>query len=137
MTWFPSPKGRGVRGEVLPRLARAELLLAAGAERIAVELDLHASPAAIIQIEQQVAHRAALELADQRCDRGAIVGLDRSEVGYFELADAAEVARQRLSGEGQRAGPTGVFFLVDDQRAAAIEQEMKFCAVGALKPSRP
>ena len=57
-------------------LARGELPFVAGAQSVTLKVDLNASAAPIVQIEQKIANRALLDLPNQRRDRFAVVGLD-------------------------------------------------------------
>ena len=96
------------------------------AERVAVEIDLRAGSSLVVEIEQEIADRAALDRVNQRCDGLTIVSRNRTNLGGVKMALAAELARFFLASEREDSGPRRAFFLEDDQRTAAIEKKMNF-----------
>src|SRR5271155_308043 len=104
---------------------RSELTRSGGAEGIAFEVDLRASAGLVVEIEQDVANRAALDRSDQSGDGVGVGGRNCGDFGGVEIADAAELARAILGGEGEHAGPRRAFLLEDDQRARGIEEQVQ------------
>ncbi len=107
-------------------LMGSEAVGAGAAKGTALELDLDALAASPIEIEQQIADRARLDRVDERGDLGRIGGIDRASLGDFEMALGDELARARFARESEHAGPMRAFFLVNDQRARRVEQQMQF-----------
>src|SRR5271154_6149831 len=101
----------------------SELTRSGGAESIAVEVDLRAGAGLVVEIEQEVANRAALDRSDQ--SGVGVGGRNCGDFGGVEIADAAELARAILGGEGEHAGPRRAFLLEDDQRARGIEEQVQ------------
>lgn len=94
------------------------------AEGITVEIDLRAGSSLVVEIEQKIPDRAALDRGNQGGDGLAIVSRNRTDLGGVKMALAAEVARLVLAGEREHSGPRRTFFLENDQRTGAIEKKM-------------
>ena len=103
---------------------RSELARCCVAERVAVEVDLRAGAGLVVEVEQEVANRAAFDRGDQAGDRLRIVGRERGDFGGVEIARAAEFARIVFIRERDYTRPRRTLLLKDDQRARGIEKEI-------------
>ena len=63
----------------------------------AVEVDLTASAALIIEVEKQIADRAFFHRGDQRCDTRLILHGDRNQFSDLEMASRNEAACRGLA----------------------------------------
>src|ERR1700684_78869 len=114
---------------------RSELTRSGGAEGIAVEVDLRAGAGLVVEIEQEVANRAALDRSDQSGDGVGVGGRNCGDFSGVEIADAAELARAILAGEREHAGPRRAFLLKHDQCAGGIQQQVQLLGNRTHAPS--
>jgi hypothetical protein len=110
--------------------AGAEPIVTCDPESIAFELDRKAVAAGVVEIEEQVSHRAGLDAANQLGHLPAVTGRNRRDLGDLEFALPNELAGPVFGGKGQHICPRGAGLLEHDQRAGRIKQEMKFLGVG-------